>query len=233
MSNTLPTVHTLRRVLKRGLLVVATGILALAATGAAAVWMISRHEVAYLRAARAKSQPVTATVKAAFVANDPGFLAAPRLSLRSLFRSVSHVQGCESTTAFALVRTLTPRHRMLLWHIDTTVTTAVVAHLFTPDDLLRIYAQEAYFGKVNGMQVYGVEAASAAYFRKTSRDLTPAEAALLIALLPSPNAFSPFSHAARATERRNRVLTRMLGRGYINEGQFRAGIAEPLPVPGS
>lgn len=223
----------MRRVLKRVLLVVTTGILALAVVGAAAVCTIARQEVAYLRAARAKSKPVTSTVKAAFLANDSDLLTTPRVSLRALFRSVSHVRGCGPTMALVLVRTITPRRCMLRWHIETAVTTAVVAHVFTPEDLLQIYAHEAYFGKVNGVQVYGVEGASAAYFRKTSRDLTPAEAALLIALLPSPNAFSPFSHAARAIERRNRLLTQMLRRGYINVRQFRAGIAEPLPVPGA
>lgn len=225
--------QTLRRVLRRVLLGAATATLALAVFGAATVWVIARHAVGYLRAAHAKSTPVTSTVRAAFLANDPALLTATRFSLRSLSRSVSHGRGCAPTIAFVLVRNLTPHHRMLRWHIETTIATAVVTYLFTPEELLRIYAHEAYFGKVNGMQVYSVDAASAAYFSKPARDLAPAEAAMLIAMLPSPNMLSPFDHAARAIERRNRLLTQMLRRGYIDEDQFRAGIAESLPVPGA
>lgn len=105
--------------------------------------------------------------------------------------------------------------------------------MFTPEDLLRIYAHEVYFGKVNGVQVYGFDAASGAYFRKTPRDLTAAEGALLVTMLPHPNAFSPFRHPARAIERRNRVLEEMRRRGYLDERQFTAGIAEALPLPGA
>lgn len=106
---------------------------------------------------------------------------------------------------------------------------AVATSSFTPEELLRIYARTVYLGNVNGVEVHGFEAASGAYLHKAPHDLTPADAALLVAMLPHPNAFSPFVHPARVLARRNRVLTEMHRRGYLDNRQLRAAIAEPLP----
>lgn len=220
--------------LKRVALIAGVIAVALAAVAAAAVFGVSRHELASLRAAEAKAKPLSPVVKAALLANDPALIAKADFSLRALIPSTRKVARCAPTTAFLVVRNVTPRMRSLHWHVKTTIATAIVTYAFTPDQLLRIYAHDAYFGKVGGVQVYGVEPASAAYFRKRSGDLTPAEAAMLVGILPSPNRLSPFQHPARAMERRDRVLTQMLRRGHINEREFRIAIAEPLPsMPGA
>lgn len=205
--------------LKRVALIAGVIAVALAAVAAAGVFGVTRQELASLRAAEKKAKPLSPVVKAALLANDPALTAKA---------------GGSPTTAFLVVRNVTPRMRPLRWQIETAITSAVVTYAFTPDQLLRIYAHDAYFGKVGGVQVYGVEPASAAYFRKHSRDLTPAEAAMLVGILPSPNRLSPFQHPARAMERRDRVLTQMFRRGNISEREFRSAIAEPLPsMPGA
>ena len=58
--------------------------------------------------------------------------------------------------------------------------------------------------------------------------LTIAEAAMIGGMIRSPNVYSPLKFPARAMERRNRILERMLRLRLINEHEFRATVAEPL-----
>eukprot|EP00854_Cymbomonas_tetramitiformis_P013031 gene13031-15394_t len=56
--------------------------------------------------------------------------------------------------------------------------------------LLESYLNNVYWGH----GVYGIAAASAAYFRKKPSQLELGEAALLAALLPAPEYLSPYRH---------------------------------------
>ncbi len=59
-----------------------------------------------------------------------------------------------------------------------------------------------------GDGVYGAEAASRVYFKKSASDLTPDEAAFLSAMIPSPlNVFNPVKNRKRVV-RRQRVIMR-------------------------
>jgi membrane peptidoglycan carboxypeptidase len=227
-------VRAWQRTVKRLLLIGASIVLALAVIIPAVIWAVARHEVADLRAAHANSKAVAPTLMAALLASEPSLLDTHRISVGSLVRSLPYRRGCAPTLAFRLVRTIVSREqRMWRWHVETAITTVVATYMFTPDELLRIYGSRVYFGEVNGVQLYGFEAAASAYLRKAPRDLTAGEGALLVAMLPYPNAFSPFRHPSRATERRNRVLAEMRRRGYLDESQLRAAIAEALPLPGA
>ena len=56
---------------------------------------------------------------------------------------------------------------------------------------------EVYLNVIEmGPGIYGIEAASKAYFNKHARDLSPSEAAMIIACLPNPKKFTvkPMSH---------------------------------------
>lgn len=84
---------------------------------------------------------------------------------------------------------------------------------------------------MHGRHVTGVEAAAAAYFGKAASELSIEEAAMLAAIVRSPNYFSPLSHPARALERRNHALRMMLDlRGGLPPGHGRAaaGLGSPL-----
>jgi hypothetical protein len=203
---------------------------AVAAFVVAAGAIIGHEEVATLRAIAHQAKPVPRSIARAMLTNDPDLFSERHFSARRFSPSGRGVGRCAPTTAFLVVRTISPLRRALWSHIETWIVTAVVTHTFAPDELLRIYAHEAYFGRVNGVDLYGIESASAAYFGKTARDLTTAEAALLVSILPSPNALSPFTEPARAVQRRRRVLEQMARRGYINEHEFRGAVLQPLPA---
>jgi len=93
------------------------------------------------------------------------------------------------------------------------------------DGILALYLLHAPFGG----NLEGVRAASLAWFGKEPRRLTPAEAALLVALPQSPEARRPDRHHARAVAARDRVLERMVLRGVLAPGTAAAARTEPVP----
>lgn len=68
---------------------------------------------------------------------------------------------------------------------------------------------------------YGVESASQTFFEKSARDLTLAEAALLVGVIPNPSKFSPFKSDKDklqvAIDRHKRVLRLIVDTGFIPE----------------
>lgn len=94
------------------------------------------------------------------------------------------------------------------------------------EQILALYLNLAPFGG----NIEGVRAASLAYFGKEPGRLTPAQAALLVALPQSPEARRPdrFPDAARAA--RDRVLARMERDGVLPSSDARAALAEASPT---
>lgn len=95
----------------------------------------------------------------------------------------------------------------------------------TKDEILQIYLDRAPFGG----NLEGVRAASYAWFGKPVGRLTPAEAALLVALPQSPERRRPDRHPEAAHQARDRVLMRMEGAGIITEEARLAALTEPAP----
>jgi monofunctional biosynthetic peptidoglycan transglycosylase len=69
---------------------------------------------------------------------------------------------------------------------------------------------ELYLNVVEwGHGIYGAEAAARHYFRKSAQDLTPADAAWLAAILPSPRRYDPLRTTAYLSRRQHQILRRM------------------------
>lgn len=92
-------------------------------------------------------------------------------------------------------------------------------------EILDLYLRLAPYGA----NVEGIRAASLQWFGKEPRRLTPAQAALLVALPQSPERRRPdrFPEAAKAA--RDRVLARAAEAGLIQIADARAAMAEPVP----
>ena len=88
-----------------------------------------------------------------------------------------------------------------------------------------------YFNIVNfGAGAYGVEAAAHRYFSKSAADLTLAEAAMIAGLPQSPTYNDPIQYPDHAFERRNIVLSRMLGEHMITDEEYEQAVAEPIEL---
>ena len=104
------------------------------------------------------------------------------------------------------------------------VALALERHL-TKDQILQLYMHLAPFGG----NLEGVRAASYAYFGKEPRRLTPAEAALLVAIPQAPESRRPDRAHARAVEARARVLARALRDGIVPDHMADGALSEPVP----
>ncbi|MCX7286758.1 MAG: penicillin-binding protein 1C [Rhodobacterales bacterium] len=95
----------------------------------------------------------------------------------------------------------------------------------TKDQILQLYLHLAPFGG----NLEGVRAASISYFGKEPLRLTPAEAALLVAIPQSPETRRPDRAADRAEAARDRVLARAVGEGVIDADEAEAALRELVP----
>ncbi|MBN1197364.1 MAG: PBP1A family penicillin-binding protein [Candidatus Aminicenantes bacterium] len=92
---------------------------------------------------------------------------------------------------------------------------------YTKEQIITYYVNKIFLGG----SVYGVEAAARYYFGKSVSEINVQEAALLTALIPSPNLlFNVFRNAkdkeerlAHLRNRRNRILQRMREMGFIDK----------------
>ena len=104
--------------------------------------------------------------------------------------------------------------------------TRMLEKKYTKEEILGLYLNSIYFGH----SAFGIGEAASFYFGKLPKDLTPAESALLAALVRSPNRYSPFKNAEKCLARRNFVLSLMETQGYLSPEEFRAAEEEPLPA---
>ena len=96
---------------------------------------------------------------------------------------------------------------------------------FSKDEILELYLNSIYFGH----SAFGVGSAAEYYFGKSASELSPAESAMLAALVKSPNRYSPFRDAEKCLARRNFVLSLMREQGYITPEEETTAKSEPLP----
>ncbi len=97
---------------------------------------------------------------------------------------------------------------------------------FSKDEILTFYLNRIFFGG----NLYGVGAASEAYFGKHPRDLNLEESALLAGIIAAPNAFTPWKNPARAREVRAFTLDRMAEEKFITTVQAKAAAEKSLSL---
>lgn len=95
----------------------------------------------------------------------------------------------------------------------------------TKDQILQLYMHLAPFGG----NLEGVRAASFAYFGKEPRRLTPAQAALLVAIPQAPESRRPDRAHARSVAARERVLARALRDSIVPDHMAQGALTEPVP----
>ena len=94
------------------------------------------------------------------------------------------------------------------------------------DQILEIYMNQIFLGH----RAYGFAAASEAYFGKSIKDITIAEAAMLAGLPKAPSAYNPISNPKRARARQLYILERMQSQGFITQAQMEAAKVQPLQI---
>ena len=97
----------------------------------------------------------------------------------------------------------------------------------TKTQILEGYLNVAYFGH----RAYGINAAADIYFSTTPDKLTLDQAAMIAGLVQAPTTYDPTgSDKAAALQRRNYVIDRMAGLGYISGTEAKAAEAAADPA---
>ena len=104
----------------------------------------------------------------------------------------------------------------IIWAVD-------IERTLSKDQILEKYVNYIPYGR----NTAGVEAASLAYFGKSAKDLTLAESAYLAALPQAPSLLSPTGpNRESLDERKDYVLSSMLGQEYIGAEEFEQAKSE-------
>lgn len=106
---------------------------------------------------------------------------------------------------------------ILTWRIERTL---------TKRRILELYLNVAEWGE----GIFGIEAASRAYFHKPASALSAEEAARLAAVLPNPRKYRPDSSSRYVERRAQHILSIMARRGEIIEG-FEEIMGGEQPAP--
>jgi penicillin-binding protein 1A len=108
-------------------------------------------------------------------------------------------------------RTIKRKVRELWWAFQ-------LERRYTKNEILEIYLNYMYMGP----GTYGVEAASKYFFGHSAKDITLAEAALLVIQLSSPSRYNPLDNPNVAMDRQRVVLDRMIEFGYATREEAEA-----------
>lgn len=99
---------------------------------------------------------------------------------------------------------------------------------YPKDTILESYLNCIYFGRMDGNNLNGIEAASLAFFGKSTSELSVAEAACLASIPKDPFKYNPINNPDDNKERQEYVLYKMYENGVISVEQYEEALNEEL-----
>lgn len=160
-------------------------------------------------------------INATIAIEDSSFYEHGGIRFTSIIRAIfadllggSFSQGGSTITQQVVKNTLLTSKKSIVRKLHEWVLAIKLEQVYSKDQILETYLNNIPFGGT----LYGVEAAAEAYFGKTAKDVTPAEAAYLAAMIQAPTYYSPYgNHQAELAARKDLVLDRMHTLGFIND----------------
>jgi penicillin-binding protein 1A len=133
-------------------------------------------------------------------------------------------QGGSTITQQYVKNVYTKGQRSISRKIREAILANQVDRKYSKEEILFRYLNTIYLGE----GAYGVGAASENYFRKSVKDLTLSEAALLAGIIPAPSVYEPRGNPDGADARRKLVLRVMLQEGYITQAAHDEAAAQTV-----
>lgn len=171
--------------------------------------------------------------QAILAAEDRRFYEHGALDLQGIARAawvntkaVQIVEGGSTLTQQLARQIFLTHRRTLMRKLQEMVLAIRLENLFYKEKILEMYLNRVYLGYGS----YGMEAAAQDLFGKSIRQVNLGEAAALAAIVRSPNNYNPRAGLAAAQRRRDQVLERMVGVGFLTPEQARAAAAVPLKL---
>ncbi|MBA4406211.1 penicillin-binding protein [bacterium] len=106
------------------------------------------------------------------------------------------------------------------------ITAIQIEKTYTKREILEMYFNTSYFGH----GAYGLNVAARVYFNKEVKDLSVADAGVLISLLKSSVRYDPFDKYDNSFQRRNLVMSNMVDEGFLSETQFEKLKLQPIKL---
>lgn len=169
---------------------------------------------------------------ALLTAEDANFYEHFGIDLQGITRSVllnfqaRRAVAGGSTISQQFVRSaLLTTERRVIRKVREIILTLELERRYEKDEILEFYLNQIPFGS----NAYGVESASQTYFNKQSSELTIAESATLVSLIPAPSHLSPFgNNVEELLRRKNNLLDRMFSRGLITKEEYEGAKEENI-----
>ncbi len=133
-------------------------------------------------------------------------------------------QGGSTITQQLVKNAILTNERSITRKLKEIILSIALEQRYTKEEILQLYFNEIPYGSTN----YGVEAAAQAYFGKSVRDLTLAEAATLASLPKAPTTY--LNNPDKLDARRDTVLELMWGEGYITKEEKTAAQDEEVSI---
>ena len=172
-------------------------------------------------------------VQATIAIEDKNFYYHPGFDPLAIFRAIyqnstaGSIQGASTITQQLIKNSLLTPERSYLRKLKEVFLAFWAERIYSKAEILQMYFNEAPYGG----PAWGIEAGAQAYFGKSARDLSIAEATYLAGLPASPTNYSPQgSHPERAKQRQKEVLGRMVEDKYISLAEADKILGEPLGV---
>ncbi len=160
-----------------------------------------------------------------FVHNGIDPFAIIRSALQNVIEQRT-ISGASTITQQLARNLLNSTSRNIFWKLNETSLALIIELKLSKFEILELYLNSAPYGNL----AYGVEAASQLYFRKSARDLTCSESALLAVLPRAPSFYNPYHYPDRSTNAQRNLLNRMLGDGYIDSACAAEAINHLPPI---
>lgn len=174
-----------------------------------------------------KLNDISKDMKNALIASeDKDFYKHGGFNLFSIIRAAFTRVGGGSTITQQLAKNtiLSDQHSILRKWQELAMSIAI-EQTYSKDQILEFYLNSVYFGE----NAFGIKDAASTYYGVAPKDLTLAQSAMLVGVLPAPSAYSPISgNKEYAKERQTTVLSRMVTNGYITEPEKTAALGVEL-----
>src|SRR6476619_1495538 len=159
-------------------------------------------------------------IKALVATEDERFYDHDGIDPRSLARAVFSLgtRGGASTITMQTAKNLftdKPSNNIiprLIQKLKESIIAIKLERNFTKEEIITIYLNTVPFSD----NVFGIRNASKTFFQKEPDRLSVEEAAVLIGMVNAPTAYNPRVYPARAKERRDFVINKMVSGNYLN-----------------
>lgn len=172
----------------------------------------------------------TNLVRAFQAAEDSRFFEHIGIDFKGLSRAAfqlatsGHIQSGGSTITMQVAKNFfLSRERTFHRKFNEILLALRIERELSKEEIFELYVNKIYLGQ----RAYGIEAAAGVYYGSSIQDLSLAQMATIAGLPKAPSTDNPISNPQRAIERRNWILQRMHGLGYISDQDLEEASAAP------